>query len=351
MNYYNDLEPFAAKWLTELIKDGLTPEGHVDDRSILEIQPDQLDYTQCHFFAGIGGWPRALELAGWDSTRPVWTASLPCQPFSCAGQQGGEQDERHLWPVFYSLVKECRPPIIFGEQVASRDGREWLAGIQTDLETLGYTTAAADLPAASVGAPHKRNRLFWVAQSIGIRQERSIGSELPGVSGREREPISVPNSSPTGRVADSTMLRRQPQQGKESRSVQQKMEGAGEQRQQPCYRGTGESFWSNSLLIPCADGKWRRVPGRVGNTESCKKQRIRESRSINGRSSEDRRSSHWDSRIQHHLEIEPLLFPLADGIPNRVGILRGAGNSIVPAVAAEFIKAVMEIINEKSIKE
>jgi len=120
MNYYNEFDPKAAAWLRELIEWKLIPKGIVDERSICDIKPSNLsDFTQCHFFAGIGGWSLALQLAGWPSTRPVWTGSCPCQPFSSAGQQKGTSDERHLWPVFFNLIRQCRPDHVFGEQVES----------------------------------------------------------------------------------------------------------------------------------------------------------------------------------------------------------------------------------------
>ncbi|MFZ5832382.1 MAG: DNA cytosine methyltransferase, partial [Planctomycetota bacterium] len=85
MNYYNDHDEYACEWLRNLIRDGLIPPGDVDSRSIADVQGSDLDgYTQCHFFAGIGGWPLALQLAGWPATEPVWTGSCPCQPFSAA---------------------------------------------------------------------------------------------------------------------------------------------------------------------------------------------------------------------------------------------------------------------------
>ena len=454
MNYYNDFEPFAAKWLTELIKEGLIPDGHVDDRSILEVQPDDLaGYNQCHFFAGIGGWSRALQLAGWDTTRLVWSASLPCQPFSCAGQQQGEKDERHLWPVFFSLVQECRPTVIVGEQVASKDGREWLAGIQTDLETLGYSCAAADLPAASVGSPHKRNRLFWMAQSCSKRQERQtrIGelereqrpserfkksgvadnssAGLEGTTGKGIEGRSnrFTSSGSYDGLADSTGDGSKRGHQKGIRAVRQgeqggllKSEGTRStfgmantkhngspsgygrrkeaepqikeeqnRKRESAGRSGLSSFWSNSAFIPCADGKSRRVPAKwvvnaersrrmgstISNGESAKPRQQEEQN--NNRESGERcepepcRVADSDRRIkkvstglskserkargglteidtvsggqEHHLEIEPILFPLADGVSNRVGILRGAGNSICPQAAQKFIEAVMEI--------
>ena len=117
--YYNEIDPFAAAWLRELIAHGVIANGIVDERSIVEVQPDDLkEYTQCHFFAGIGVWSYALRQAGWTDDRPVWTGSCPCQPFSTAGKRKGSEDERHLWPEFRRLISECRPVTVFGEQVA-----------------------------------------------------------------------------------------------------------------------------------------------------------------------------------------------------------------------------------------
>src|SRR5690348_1104404 len=119
--YYNEIDPQAAQWLRNLITAGLIAAGDVDCRSIAEVRPDDLrGYAQCHFFAGIGVWSHALRGAGWGDARPVWTGSCPCQPFSVAGDQEGFSDERHLWPVWFELIRECRPVAVFGEQVASK---------------------------------------------------------------------------------------------------------------------------------------------------------------------------------------------------------------------------------------
>ncbi len=131
--YYNELDPFAAAWLRELIADGLIADGDVDERSIVDVCADDLaGYDQHHFFAGIGGWSYALRLAGWDDDREVWTGSCPCQPLSVGGKQRGHADSRHLWPAFFKLIAECKPPTVFGEQVASRLGREWFAAVRLD---------------------------------------------------------------------------------------------------------------------------------------------------------------------------------------------------------------------------
>jgi DNA (cytosine-5)-methyltransferase 1 len=277
MNYYNEYDSKAAAWLRELIKAGLIPDGDVDERSIAEVQPNELrHYTQCHFFAGIGGWSLALQLAGWPADKPVWTGSCPCQPFSTAGKGLAQADERHLWPVFFNLIKECRPDAVFGEQVASAIGKGWLDGIQADLESENYACGATVLGAHSVSAPHIRQRLYWVADSdSGRLQQRDEGIG------------SVPESNEDGAIdwlADSGS---------------QGLEGHRQLREQSIQKGrNGEELhaWTSGTIF-CRDGKTRRIP------------------------------------------TEPAFQPLAHGIPARVVRLRGYGNAIVAPQAALFIQA------------
>src|SRR3990167_2875474 len=133
--YYNENDPKTAAWLRELIKAKLIADGEVDTRSIVDVQPaDLTGFAQCHFFAGIGGWSYALRLAGWPDDRAVWTGSCPCQPWSMAGGGEGANDSRHLWPAWSELIGQCRPPVVFGEQVASEDGRYWLDLVFYDME-------------------------------------------------------------------------------------------------------------------------------------------------------------------------------------------------------------------------
>lgn len=209
MNFYNDIDPKACAWMQELIDAGEIAPGVVDSRSIKEIQPNELDgFDQCHFFCGIAGWPLALRWAGLDRAPGIWTGSCPCQPFSCAGKGLGTEDDRHLWPEFFRLIRDCRPAIVFGEQVASADvigkvGRKakgesavvWLDGICGDLEGAGYATGSAVLGAFSAGAPHRRRRLYWMAHANGTRLEEQWG--------RREESALHGTSIGAGVVADS----------------------------------------------------------------------------------------------------------------------------------------------------
>lgn len=180
--YYNEFDPKAAAWLRQLIKNGMIADGEVDERSIIEVQANDIrGFTQHHFFAGIGGWSYALRLAGWSDTRPVCTASLPCQPFSVAGAQKGVDDERHLLPHFIELVKQCNFQTIFGEQVPGAIKHGWLDDLCTEMEQEKYRVGQIVLTAAGEGAPHIRQRLYWVANTTvsQLSAGAEIGSILP----------------------------------------------------------------------------------------------------------------------------------------------------------------------------
>ena len=193
--YYNEIDPFAADWLRELMKAGLIAPGEVDTRSIEDVTPKDLaGFTQCHWFAGIGVWSYALRRAGWPDDRPVWTGSCPCPPFSVAAPKkpcpecGGAKplphafrtgvfrctdcghdwyaDGRHLWPEFLRLIRKRRPVTVFGEQVAGRDGLAWGDIVQATLELEGYACGRVPFASCGVGAPHIRQRLYWVAARL-----------------------------------------------------------------------------------------------------------------------------------------------------------------------------------------
>lgn len=288
MNYYNENDPYAAEWLMNLIEAGHIGYGVVDDRDIRTLDTNvAIAMRRAHFFAGIGGWEYALQLAGWPLDRPVWTGSCPCQPFSdgAAGRRKGVNDERHLWPIWAEHIRVRRPATIFGEQVASKAGREWLYGVRLDLETLGYAVGAADLCAASIGAPHIRQRLYWVADSKNDEWRGDIER-------RQKEERTAGRRSTKG-LEDTGSQR-------ERRSLQRSSQSAGSTSERTSDQSgrSSHSFWTEYELICCADGKARR--------------------------------------------IEPGLQPLADGIPARVDKLRAYGNAIVPQVAAAFIQAFLE---------
>ena len=164
MTLYNEIHPGKCRALEALIAAGHIPEGTINTKPIQEIEPDEVrGYEQYHAFAGIGGWPLALAIAGYNG--PVWTGSCPCPPWSIAstvwGRQGQENDERDLWPVWNTHIGNA--PVIIGEQVSSTVALRWYDRLADDLEAKGYAIGAADLPALCTGSPQRRPRLFFVA--------------------------------------------------------------------------------------------------------------------------------------------------------------------------------------------
>jgi DNA (cytosine-5)-methyltransferase 1 len=318
--YYNEIEPFAGQWLANLVAAREITPGCIDPRSIAEVRSTDLDgVTRAHFFAGIGGWDYACRLAGWPDDAPIWTGSCPCQPFSAAGAKRGFADPRHLWPEWARLIGECRPPVIVGEQVSGPAGRGWLDLVFDDLEALGYACAASDLAAASVGAPHIRQRLYWVAvadpggagleERPGIRGDHE--SELPALERSGGAVRALANNNKAGRgelgaarlhgegASRDDAPRRSEARGLAepdiAHSDDRGLQRGGRQLQSET--ATDLDCWRDAQWIPCADGRAR--------------------------------------------PVEPGTFPLAHGVPARVGRLRGYGNAIVPPLAATFLRAVM----------
>ncbi|MEB6533259.1 DNA cytosine methyltransferase [Pantoea stewartii] len=183
--YYNEIDPYAAQWLRNLIEAGHIAYGVVDERSIEDVTPGDLrGFTQCHFFAGIGVWSYSLRQAGWSDDRPVWTGSCPCQPFSAAGKGNGFDDERHLWPSWFWLIQQCRPSAIFGEQVSTAFKNGWFDQVATDLEMADYAIGAQNIPGGAVQARHKRDRLYFVAYT-----DKNSGWGQPGTVHGQKDKI------------------------------------------------------------------------------------------------------------------------------------------------------------------
>lgn len=367
MNYYNEFDPAAATWLRELIAAKLIPQGEVDTRSIKDVRADDLrGFTQCHFFAGIGGWSRALQLAGWPKDRPVWTGSCPCQCFSLAGAGKGAEDERDLWPVFFELVKACRPEYVFGEQVEAAIKHGWLDRVCANMEREKYTVGAIVLGAHSSGAPHLRQRLYWGAARLaedsasircggrnnadsagqGWQQEsRNVGKLQDGFEG-PCDFDCVGNSEGNDKFWNSERRSCEIETGRSSRNIsmadnrEQGLEGYREFRKKQIQEGRqGEkrhsctssissfSPWSDFGLVYCRDNKVRRVPAE--SLLQCVADGLSEGVD--------------EGRDCCVLEAERG-FPLCkkEEEIGRTMLLKGYGNAIIPQVAAEFIKAFEE---------
>ena len=303
--YYNEIDPYAAEWLRSLIRSGHIADGIVDERSISDVRPDELqEFTQCHFFAGIGVWSYALRSAGWEDDRPVWTGSCPCQPFSGAGNKKGVADKRHLWPHWFHLIEQCRPSTVFGEQVASKDGLGWIDLVQADMEGADYAIGAFDLCSAGFGAPHIRQRLWFVADTDDTRSQGWVS----GRSDTERQDQHghVGCSGSTIGMGNADIDDGRNEHSPVTFEREARLEHGGTSTDGGVDRGRSgktNGFWSDADWLRCRDEKWR--------------------------------------------PVEPCTFPLVDGATARVGRLRAYGNAITAQVAQGLIESYMEVRDDR----
>jgi DNA (cytosine-5)-methyltransferase 1 len=358
--YYNEIDPFAAQWLRNLISVGFIADGEVDERSIIDVKPSDLaGFTQCHFFAGIGVWSYALRLAGWPDDRPVWTASCPCQPFSAAGKRGGVEDERHLWPEVARLVRECGPVALFGEQVASKDGLAWLDTVHADLEAEGYAVGALDTCAAGFGAPHIRQRLYFVADAGSQPARRGLrgpgegtgaaGERAPDQPERPSDPCDAGSGVASGELADAAQCAEQ--RGEPQPSERPVARGNGEVLAGELADPDGRDASAEGLQRSREHGQQPQDRGAGGpdalahaGSEGPQEQRGRRDEPEGLTAASFWSAADWLACIDGKARpVEPGTFPLAHGIAGRVGRLRAYGNCIVAPQAAEFIRAYMSL--------
>ncbi|EFI4022850.1 DNA cytosine methyltransferase [Escherichia coli] len=335
--YYNEIDPCAAQWLRNLIAGGHIAPGEVDERSIEDVTPDDLrGFTQCHFFAGIGVWSHSLRLAGWPDDKPVWTGSCPCQPFSAAGKGDGFADERHLWPHFFHLISEHRPQHVFGEQVAAGNANAWFDLVQSDLEGMDYAFGLVPFTSASIGAPHIRERAYWLANAHSVisdrrwnvretgRDEYSNSSnprKLANTNGKREE--SARNGTRTGeswrggevsRMGNSNITRLERLSGNDGAAGREGTIGPAAAPGVHLRPLEVNGFWRDADWLFCRDGKWRPVePGTFPLV---------------------------DGAAARLGRVEPGVARVASS--NRVGRLKGYGNAINAQAAAEFVKAYIQ---------
>lgn len=291
--YYNEFDKHKAAWLRHLIEEGAIAHGVVDQRSIAEVQPDDLrGFAQCHFFAGIGIWSLCARRAGWADDEPVWTGSCPCGPFSVAGKQQGFADPRHLWPEWFRLIRQCRPRVLFGEQSADADA--WLDLVQADLESISYACGAVDIPAAGFGGAHRRQRFGFVADTDNTEW---WSDRAPWHDGRWPKTGRVQGDGDAG---DGGAIDGMADGASERRGQERPNAGWG------LIRGRAQGWAAGSPVCGADDADWLLC-----------------------------RDSRWRP-------VEPGTSPLVDAHPARMGLLRGFGDAIDVEAFTNLIGAYMD---------
>ncbi len=341
--YYNEFDPFAAEWLGNLF-----PAAVIDQRSIVDVTAEDLiQYARCHFFAGIGGWELALRLAGWPANWPIDTGSCPCQGYSVAGKQKGNNDPRNLWPQWLRIIRKRRPECIVGEQVANAIGHGWIDGVFSDLEAEDYTGGAIVLGAHSEDSPHIRQRLYWVAytSSAKRRWRAAVDAGLwqPLHSSDGRGIGGMANTNEQGSTGHPYPLLGQSPNGWLGNAEHAGLEiGDSTGAVDPRRPGTAiepAGAWNRFDIVNCSDGKARRFePGSFPLANGIPKDLGPVRARLEG-------MGHSPKAIKRMLRNPRSLLAMAGR--NRVGRLRGYGNAIVPELAAAFLRTFFEIVVQR----
>ncbi|MBE8634335.1 DNA cytosine methyltransferase, partial [Salmonella enterica] len=269
-----------------------------------------------------------------------------------------------LWPTWFDLVSQCRPHVIFGEQVASKDGLAWFDAVQLNLEEAEYAVAVVDLCAAGIGAPHIRQRLFWVADADSQcletpvecgergRIEFANGCSLIGVdyasserrdAGRNRDYSGYVRFQ-SGAIVENGRLAHTDNDSRERRL-------SGWQDSQREVVNGSSGCGSTDSRLAYADNEQRPLTLPARGYEDISRQWNKNSEAIAGFSSDSGtspvngfwRGADWlFCRDGKWRAVEPGLKPLVNGLAGHVGQVRAYGNAIVAPVAEAFIKAYME---------
>ena len=245
----------------------------------------------------------------------IITGGFPCQPFSIAGKQKGTNDDRHLWPEMFRIIKELKPRWVIGENVRGivniQDGVVFET-VCTDLESEGYEVQAFNIPAAGVGAPHRRERIWIVAHSNDTRNrtpKHETNKDGQKTDERRQEQSQLKSSGHSKDVENSRRTLRQGSSIREKNEDETKKEDANQYQRSS---SSPEPNVANASAGRRASQKTE-IPTRGNGTEH---------------------QSWWQS--------EPDVGRVAHGVPGRVHRLRALGNSIVPKIAEEIGKAIMK---------
>ena len=222
-------------------------------------------------FPGVPIYNDITELVKNESTRPIWgqgkwqdlecdilTGGYPCQPFSQAGKRKGEEDDRHLWPFMLEIIKQKRPKFIVAENVAGHITLG-LDNVLFDLESEGYSARAVVLPASSVNAHHRRDRVWIIAQDE-LEYTDSLRCEQHNEAEKETQGRGTETSIESGStdVADSDSSQRKGEQqsiGVQKEYTDSGITSWGEFESYLGGRSDGVSAW--------VDGSWERGIDRV----------------------------------------------------------------------------------------
>jgi len=275
-----------------------------------------------------------LKADGIDSI-DIITGGYPCQPFSIAGRQKGEEDPRHLWPEYFRLVKELRPTWVIGENVSGHI-KLGLDTVIEDLESEDYAVRPFSISASSIGANHQRERIWILAYSernglLAAEKQRSFEKTISNQSKGKNDTLNFERTSSVSETKSDVENSR--------RSQWPRAEFRGENENETREENANQHQRSSS---PSSSD--------VANTNDERLQRQWQSRNqFTPRFNSSRESSEEGQGTvgQGWWESEPNMGRVAHGIPKRVDRLKSLGNSLVPQIPYYIGKTILEVMADQ----
>ena len=268
------------------------------------------------------------DVKGKEGDADVIVGGFPCQPMSVAGKRKGTDDDRYLWPEMFRLIREIKPQFVIGENVKNiiniQDGVVFET-VCTDLESEGYEVQSFNIPAAGVGAPHRRERIWIVAHAERyneiqqIQKSDGIQDQVQSKRGQKDSASWISSRANSIRQTDN----RYETNVANTKSIESHVGEHGKHQEERSRQG--EIRGENS---------------HDANTYSKRLERFRAEHELRNSKEEKQTSGNsWWS-------VEPNVGRVANGVPGRVHRLKGLGNAIVPQIAKEIGLAIKKVIND-----
>ena len=266
----------------------------------------------------------------------ICTGGVPCQPFSVAGKQNGTNDDRYLWPDMFRIIEQLEPTFVIIENVKGliniQEGMVFET-VCSDLESEGFEVQAFVIPAAGVGAPHRRERVWIVGYS---KYNGSLTTEIErrnfevNAWTQERED-KTSESERAGRSSNNEIMENSRRTLRQRSSIREKNEN--EIRKEDANMFKRSSSSSKSDVANTESKSSNSEHNRKESRETSEQEQI-----------ESRRSDSWSLR-EANWSVEPDVGRVAHGVPGRAHRLRALGNSIVPKIAEEIGRAIVTAKN------
>ena len=262
----------------------------------------------------------------------IITGGYPCQPFSVAGRKKGEEDPRHLWPEMFRLIKELRPSWVIGENVSGHI-KLGLDTVLENLESEDYSARTFSISASSVGANHKRERVWIVAHTKRKGLER-LNKQSSSLSGKNKG-VQLGNESSRETMENTRRILRGEQSEQDQRGV-----GRGPSKTKKWSHNTDQTSGSSERTQTVANSGSSRSETRLSEEGHRKEGHAEKFDNESNRYRGWKREDNW--------AVEPNVGRVADGISNRVDRLKCLGNSLVPQIPYHIGTIILEVMNGKT---